>query len=78
MQKYDERPEIIATFEIPTDVGKALDLLKEAGVILNDTGRSEVGKVTDGTVDYVIILVDSFVNYTIKYMSEVKIVTSSI
>ena len=73
LQNYDERPEINATFEIPNEVKKALDLLKIAGVYLNGTGRSEVGKVTDGTVDDVITLVDSFVNYTIKYMSEVQI-----
>ena len=61
------------TLELPKTIDEAIKLLKEAGVHMDGKGRDAVTSQTSQTVDNVISLVDSFVNYTIDFMKEVRV-----
>jgi len=65
------------TLELPETIDEAIQLLKEAGVYMDGKGRSAVTSQTNQTVDNVISLVDSFVNYTINFMKEVRVSLTS-
>jgi hypothetical protein len=60
------------TLELPDTIDEAIELLKHAGEYMDVEGRKAVTSQTNQTVDNVIALVDSFVNYTIDFMKKVS------
>ena len=73
LRSYNEEPAMNETLELPKTIDEAIKLLKEAGVHMDGKGRYAVTSQTSQTVHNVISLVDSFVNYTIDFMKEVRV-----
>ena len=73
LRSYNEEPAMNETLELPKTIDEAIKLLKEAGVHMDGKGRDAVTSQTSQTVHNVISLVDSFVNYTIDFMKEVRV-----
>ncbi len=72
LSNYNERPAMNETLELPDTIDEAIELLKHAGEYMDVEGRTAVTSQTNQTVDNVIALVDSFVNYTIDFMKKVS------
>ena len=72
LSNYNERPAMNETLELPDTIDEAIELLKHAGEYMDVEGRKAVTSQTNQTVDNVIALVDSFVNYTIDFMKKVS------
>jgi len=76
LSRYDEVPAMKETLELPITIQVTLDLLQKAGLYMDGKGRGAVTDQTGQTVDNVIDLVGSFVNYTINFMKEVSAVNT--